>query len=195
VGDTGRVSTVIPFPLLTPRLLIRPMRLSDAAELFAVYGDADLMRHLTPDVPASLEEAEGWVRSKIELFEEAGGLSLWTVQHRKSGRIVGDVGLQQEDYGWDEAVIGLGGRGSREFWHQGLAIEASIACLETGFTDLGLDRIGAETAPGNLPAQRLLERLGMERAGSNADGWPVYLVTRERWESRPAWRPPSATLE
>jgi ribosomal-protein-alanine N-acetyltransferase len=174
------VSSCIAFPLLTSRLLIRPLRLDDAEEFLAVYGDADTMKHLTSAVPSTVEAAREWVRSKIELHESDDGLSLWAVVERESERIVGDVGLQHEDYGWGTEV-GIGGRGNREFWHRGLAMEASFACLSAGFDTLGLDRIGAETAPDNIPAQRLLRRLGMRPTAKNAHGWPVYFITREEW--------------
>jgi ribosomal-protein-alanine N-acetyltransferase len=97
---TGRASELVALPILTDRLRIRPMRLEDAAQLLAVYGDADAMRHLTPDVPTDVAQAEEWVRSKVELHARDAGLSLWTVELRDSGEVVGDVGLQHEDYGW-----------------------------------------------------------------------------------------------
>jgi ribosomal-protein-alanine N-acetyltransferase len=174
---TGRASELVALPILTDRLRIRPMRLEDAAQLLAVYGDADAMRHLTPDVPTDVAQAEEWVRSKVELHARDAGLSLWTVELRDSGEVVGDVGLQHEDYGWGPE-IGIGGRGSRAFWHQGYATEAALACLRAGF-DAGIERIWAETGPANEPAQRLLERLGMRRVAQNSDGWPVYAVTRD----------------
>jgi RimJ/RimL family protein N-acetyltransferase len=179
----GVVTGRIPFPLLTPRLLIRPMEISDAEPLLAVYGDADAMQHLTAAVPASVEEAREWVQSKIDLHRSDEGLSLWTVIERSTGRIVGDAGLQREDYGWGPEV-GIGGRGNRAFWHQGFGVEAAHACLAVGFDSLGLERIGAETAPGNAPAQRLLARIGMRRTGTNPDGWPVYFITANEWRGR-----------
>lgn len=173
----------IAFPLLTERLLIRPMAIDDAAELLEVYRDAETMQHLTTDLPSDLDGARALVRRKIELYESDGQLSLWTVVLRESGRVVGDVGLQHEDYGAGPEV-GLGGRGNRSFWRLGLGLEAAEATLEAGFGQLELDRVGAETAPGNLPAQRLLQRLGMREVGTNPSGWPVYAVTRAEWLAR-----------
>jgi RimJ/RimL family protein N-acetyltransferase len=46
---------------------------------------------------------------------------------------------------------------------------------------LDLEAIGAETRPQNLPAQALLAKLGMQSAGTNTQGWPVYEITREEW--------------
>ena len=175
---------VIRFPLETPRLVIRPMELADAEQLLAVYGDRETMRHLESELPATVAEARAWVQAKVDLFARDDGLSLWTVVERSSGRVAGDVGLQWEDYGWGAPVVGIGGRGNKAFWRNGFGLEAALAVLDAGFAQLGLDRIGAETAPANLPAQGLLRRLGMTRRGQNPDGWPVFVISRAEWAAR-----------
>ena len=102
----------IRFPITTTRLTIRPMRLDDAEALLAVYGDVETMQHLNSELPATVDEAREWVQTKIDLFERDDQLSLWTVMHTESGQIVGDVGLQHDDYG-SGPVVGIGGRGNR----------------------------------------------------------------------------------
>jgi ribosomal-protein-alanine N-acetyltransferase len=151
--------------------------------LLAVYGDVETMQHLNSELPSTVEEAREWVQTKIELFHQDDQLSLWTVIHNESGRVVGDVGLQHEDYG-SGSVVGLGGRGNRQFWRKGLGFEAANATIAAGFEQLNLAAIGAETRPENLPAQALLSRLGMQPAGTNTQGWPVYMITREEWRKR-----------
>lgn len=159
------------------------MQLDDAEALLAVYGDVETMQHLNSELPSTVEEACEWVQTKINLFEQDDQLSLWAVIHTESGQIVGDVGLQHEDYG-SGPVVGLGGRGNRGFWRQGLGFEAASATIAAGFEQLDLPVIGAETRPGNLPAQALLIKLGMRPAGTNTRGWPVYLITRKEWLKR-----------
>lgn len=156
------------------------MQLGDAEGLLAVYGDVETMQHLNSELPSTVDEAAEWVQTKIDLFDRDDQLSLWTVIHTKSGQIVGDVGLQHEDYG-SGPVVGLGGRGNRQFWRQGLGFEAANATIAAGFEQRELAAIGAETRPENLPAQALLSKLGMRPAGTNTEGWPVYMITREQW--------------
>ena len=170
----------IRFPIVTARLTIRPMQLGDAEGLLAVYGDVQTMQHLNSELPSTVDEAAEWVQTKIDLFDRDDQLSLWTVIHTESGQIVGDVGLQHEDYG-SGPVVGLGGRGNRQFWRQGLGFEAANATIAAGFDQRELAAIGAETRPENLPAQALLTKLGMRPAGTNTEGWPVYMITREQW--------------
>jgi ribosomal-protein-alanine N-acetyltransferase len=122
------------------------MRLNDAEALLAVYGDLETMQYLSSDLPTTVAEAREWMQTKIDLFARDDQLSLWTVIHTESGQIVGDVGLQHENYGAGP-VVGLGGRGNRQFWRQGLGFEAADATIAAGFEQLDLPAIGAETAP------------------------------------------------
>jgi ribosomal-protein-alanine N-acetyltransferase len=159
------------------------MQLDDAEALLSVYGDVETMQHLNSELPSTVEEAREWVQTKINLFDQDDQLSLWVVIHTESRQIVGDVGLQHEDYG-SGPIVGLGGRGNRGFWRRGLGFEAANATIAAGFEQLDLPIIGAETRPENLPAQALLAKLGMRPAGTNTQGWPVYLITREEWLKR-----------
>ena len=174
---------MITFPLLTERLLIRPLRLADAADLLAVYGDVETMQFLTPDVPTTLDHAQDWVQTKIDLFQADDGLSLWAVELRETGQVIGDVGLQWEDYGWGGRDVGIGGRGLRGLWRRGLGAEAAMACLRAGFAELAVDRICAETAPDNIGAQKVLQSSGFRQVGSNQQGWPVFALTKTDWNS------------
>ncbi len=152
-------------PLVTERLLIRPMELDDAGELLEDYQDAETMQHLTTERPTDLDGARALVPGKIDLDAADGQLSLWKVILRESGAVVGDVGPQRDDCGGGPEV-GLGGRGNKAFCHLGLGREAAVAAIEAGFTQLGLARAGAETSAGNAPARRLLDRVGMRTRGS-----------------------------
>jgi len=149
----------IALPLETARLRIRPMSEADATDLHELYSDRDAMKYLTSRPPTTVEESLAWVRQKMEL-QEAEGLSLWSIVEKASGHVIGDCGLQYED---DERTeLGLAFRLRRRSWHQGLAFEASAACLRAGFEQLGVDRIVGITHEDNVAAQRLMLRLGME---------------------------------
>ncbi|HZR95919.1 MAG TPA: GNAT family N-acetyltransferase [Gaiellaceae bacterium] len=150
--------TKVDLPIETERLEIRPLRLDDAEQLHELYSDADAMRFLTGDVPSTIEESRGWVQAKIDLFERDDGLSLWAAVERATGEVVGDVGLQWEDY--DGRVVDLGCRVVPSRWGRGYAREASAAVLAAGFRDLDVERICAATHVANVAARRVLERLG-----------------------------------
>ena len=53
----------------------------------------------------------------------------------------------------------------RDHWGQGYATEASRACLDHGFADLGLDRIIGLAWPDNPASLRVMEKSGMTYEG------------------------------
>jgi RimJ/RimL family protein N-acetyltransferase len=153
--------TRIRLPIATERLSIRPLDANDAEELHEFYSDPDAMRYLETKLPASIDESRSWVQTKIDLFERDDGMSLWAVVERKSGAVIGDVGLQWEDY--DGIVVDLGCRLVARHWRRGYGVEASRAVLDAGFRDLDVDRICAATHVDNERAHRVLAALGGAR--------------------------------
>jgi lincosamide nucleotidyltransferase A/C/D/E len=104
------------------------------------------------------------VRQKIDLFERAGGMSLWAVVERASGRVIGDAGLQ-----WEEVrgrrELDLGCRLVRRRQGRGYATEAANAILRAAFA-AGFARVTAQTDVANLRARRVLAKLGFRDAGA-----------------------------
>lgn len=151
----------VQLPIETDRLLIRPLLIEDADELHELYSDRAAMSFLESEVPTTVAESRAWVQSKIDLFERDDGMSLWAAVERNTGAVIGDAGLQWEDY--DGRVVDLGCRLIRRYWGMGYATEASRAILAAGFRDLGVQRICAATHVGNARAHRVLESLGGKR--------------------------------
>jgi RimJ/RimL family protein N-acetyltransferase len=151
----------VELPIETERLSIRPLRIEDADALHELLSDRDAMRFLTSESPATIDESRDWVQAKIDRFDREDGMSLWAVVERCTGAVVGDAGLQWDDY--DGRVVDLGCRLIRRYWGLGYATEASRAVLAAGFRDLGVDRICAATHVGNARAHRVLESLGGAR--------------------------------
>jgi len=154
----------IALPLETDRLVIRPLRLEDAADLHELYSDGEAMRFLETDVPATLDASRAWVQQKVDLFERADGMSLWAVVERASGRVIGDAGLQWEKVR-GRREVDLGCRLVRRSQGRGYATEAANAILRAAF-DAGFARVTAQTDVENAAARRVLAKLGFRDEGT-----------------------------
>jgi RimJ/RimL family protein N-acetyltransferase len=130
--------TVIPLPLETERLLVRPLRLEDAGDL---------------------GQAAAWIQEKIDRFERDGGMSLWAVVERASGRAAGLAGLQWEQID-GRRELDLGCVVAKDRRRLGYATEASQAVLQAA-SAAGYTRVTAMTEPTNTGALAVLERLGI----------------------------------
>lgn len=153
---------LVRLPIETDRLLIRPLRLDDAASLHELFSDREAMRYLVPEPLAAEDESREWVEAKIDLYARDDGMSLWALVEREAGEVVGDVGLQWEELD-GERVADLGCRLRRRAWGRGYATEACDAVLAAVARDAPTLRVTAMTAVGNEAARRALERLGGRR--------------------------------
>jgi lincosamide nucleotidyltransferase A/C/D/E len=162
----------IRLPIGTDRLVIRPLRPDDAADLHELYSDREAMRFLDSRLPATVAESRGWVQTKIDRFERDGGMSLWAVLERESGRVIGDAGLQWEEIE-GRRELDLACRIVRRCQRRGYGIEASWEILRAAFS-AGFTRITAQTDVGNAAARGLLERLGFLVTGETH--WNGHLM-------------------
>ena len=157
------------------RLRLRPARPDDdAGDLFAVFGDPEVMRYWSHEPFAGLDIVRVYIDG-MEAGFASGTRYQWVVAERETDRAMGTVTL----YHWDtqnrRAEVGyiLG----RAHWGQGYAREAVRALLRFAFDRLDLHRVEADVHPDNAPSLRLLERLGFRREG----------LLRQRWFTYGAW--------
>jgi RimJ/RimL family protein N-acetyltransferase len=159
------------FPVLaTARLDLRALEHEDAAQLFEVFSDPEVMRYWSTVPMRSAFEAEAMVAGSRDQFAAGTGMR-WAVCRRDDARVMGTVSLFHFDEQNDRAEIGyaLG----RAFWCRGFMHEALTALVGHAFGAMDLRRLEADTDPRNAASIRALERLGFEREGLLRERWVV----------------------
>ncbi|MGA9640586.1 MAG: GNAT family N-acetyltransferase [Terriglobales bacterium] len=146
-------------PILeTSRLALREFSDADADALARILSDPEAMRFY----PAPYDRAgvEQWIARNRERYKN-DGVGLWAMILKPTGELIGDCGilLQQVE---GEHLYEIGYHLRRDFWHQGLATEAAVACRQWGFHNLKADRLISLIRPENIPSQRVAERNGMK---------------------------------
>lgn len=151
--DTG------PQPIETERLLLRRSRPEDAATISAYRSDPNVNRQQGWD----RTDLEGVLADIVEMSGrspgEPGGWVQFTVEERKGGRIVGDVGLSVAD--GEPGVIKVGYTIDPAFQGLGYATEAIRALVEYAFETLGAELVRAHASAENAPSIRVAEKVGM----------------------------------
>ncbi len=151
---------MIPLPVETERLLVRPFVPADATALFAVYGDPEVMRFIPGGPLADLDT----VTAALETYareQERRGFTFWALVERETGLVVGDIGFGVFE---PSGEIELGWTLARDRWGRGYATEAASACLAAGLAHLGESRIVAIVDAENVASARVAERIGMAKA-------------------------------
>lgn len=165
--------------LQSRRLGFRSWTTGDLPLALGLWGDpavsAWLSRPLSPgEIQARLEHE---IRQRDEV-----GVQYWPIFLLASGEHVGCAGLRPKA----EGLLELGYYLKPAFWGSGLATEAAVAVAGYAFAALSAQTLFAGHHPANHASQRVLEKLGFERAGEEfyePSGViePTYLLHRARW--------------
>lgn len=146
----------------TERLLLRPLRVGDLADLQRYAVRPSFYRYLaiaaqTPESVAAFPE------SRLALQRQDNRYYLFALQHLADGAVIGTIGLTLRDRARRDGLIGYGL--DSDYQGQGYMTEAARRVLAFGFDEVGLHRIWATAATGNRRSWRLMQRLGMRREG------------------------------
>jgi RimJ/RimL family protein N-acetyltransferase len=180
-----------PPTLHTERLVLRPLRVDDAAAVAAGAGDKRVSRFLlyVPS-PYPVAIARAWIEHRIDWWREGRGATLAIARRTSPAQLVGTVSLRR--FVRDRRAE-LGYWLAAAAWDHGFATEACRAAVAFGFETLGLARIYAQVIEDNAASMRVLDKLGMVREGVKRKhivkgGKPrdvvIYGLLRDEWAAR-----------
>jgi len=150
----------VPPPLVTERLVLRPLQPEDGAALWQEWNDPLVWRYIGAGVLPSRERIERGAALLSRMYLERGWSGL-LVSRRSDGRVLGECGLypwRQE--GRETGAVELGYRFGREHWGQGYAGEAARAVLDWASGELGFTDLVCVVQEVNTASRRIAERLG-----------------------------------
>lgn len=148
--------------LRTERLLLRPFRADDAADVERLAGEREIAVN-TATIPHPYPEgaAAEWIAIQARRQREGEEVAFAVVE-RESGRLVGAMGLRLiHPHRRAELGYWIG----KPYWGRGYATEAARAVLRYGFETLGLNRIHATHFTRNPASGRVMQKIGMTHEG------------------------------
>jgi [ribosomal protein S5]-alanine N-acetyltransferase len=180
------VPTEIP-TITTPRLILRPMELADAAAVQALFPRWEIVRHLASvPWPYPADGAFTFIRDRVLPAVQLGTEWHWSIRRKLAPeQLIGAINLKDKS------------EDNRGFWldpawqGQGLMTEASAAVTDYWFDTLGRTVLVVAKAAENAPSRRISERAGM-RLIQTADRdfvagrlpADIWEITREEWHGR-----------
>ena len=172
--------------LRTERLILRPWREDDAADLYKYASDGEVGPPAGWLPHTSVDNSREIIRTVLSAPET------YAVCLRGNSKPIGSIGFHRNDLAEDEDEYELGFWIGKPFWGQGLIPEASREMLRYAFEDLKMNRIWCGYYDGNEKSRRVQEKLGfiyqrktngikVSRLGEIRTGHS-NLMTRERWQ-------------
>lgn len=156
--------------LTSPRLLLRPLRLSDAGPMALWCGQyrvASMLARVPHPYPPGAAEAY------IErVLGGRSGEQVWALDGTPSGaaEFLGVVGLKGAP---GDAVRGFGYWVGPPAWGLGYATEATATVLDAAFADPELAAIETSVYTDNPASRRVLEKLGFRVTGEDTKFCPA----------------------
>ena len=144
-------------PILeTERLRLRPLTTQDAIPLHPMFNDAQTMRFM-PTLPhQTIAETEAHLKQEIEM----PGAVNWTICLKETNVPIGIV-----NYLGSTRIPGMGYIIQRDYWGQGITVEACQAALRDGFAEQNLAQVELWINQANLASRRVAEKLNFQLKG------------------------------
>jgi [ribosomal protein S5]-alanine N-acetyltransferase len=175
--------------LETPRLILRPLELSDAKDVQRLAGEPEIAR-TTLAIPHPYPDgvAEQYLATLTEKFNQRNEVN-FAVTRIHSGELIGAACLRLElEHDRGEVGYWIG----KPFCGQGYATEAARAIVDYGFQTWGLNRIEGGLFSTNPASGRVQEKLGFRPEGrlrQYIKKWGEYVDLEIRAVLRSEWRP------
>lgn len=177
-----------PVPRLhAARLILRPFRLSDAADVQRLAGDkavADMVLNIPHPYPDGV--AEKWISTHQAQFE-AGEACTLAITLATTEEFIGSISLMiSRRFNRAEMGYWVGA----PYWNKGYCTEAARAMLDYGFSTLALNRIHATHMARNPASGRVMIKLGMKhegvmrqhaKKGNGYEDMVLYGILAEEW--------------
>lgn len=141
----------------TERLILRPITLDDADDLFEYASDIDNTRHVFP-THQSIDETN-WVISNLFMKNPLGHFA---IELKESGKMIGTCDIRPNEAAQS---VELAYAINKRYWGQGLAPEAAKKLLDFSIEHLKARRIWAAHDYENHASGRVMEKIGMTHEG------------------------------
>ncbi|HLX15862.1 MAG TPA: GNAT family N-acetyltransferase [Bradyrhizobium sp.] len=179
----------------TPRLILRPLALSDAPVIQRHFNNWNIIQNLASVVPWPYPDdgAEAFISKQLEKIAAGEEIYQWVLVLRSSdGEAIGNIHFHPRP------GKPKGNRGfwlAEPYWNRGLMTEAIASVNDFAFRTLGVESFYVCNVASNAASRRVKQKTGAEFVGfielahhngqSKAEHWKV---TRESWlaGARPA---------
>lgn len=176
----------LPFPVETPRLILRPAQAGDGAAMFAAKEKS--MTELQRWMPwakelGTAEDSEITARQAYAKFLTREDIMILGLA-KDNGEMVLSTGLHRMN--WDLRIFEIGYWVSTPHTGKGYASESTNALIRYAFNALSASKVTICHATGNEASKRVIEKLGFEKEGvfRRDDILPDGTVTDKHWYAR-----------
>lgn len=142
----------------TERLLLRPLSVADANDVFEWVSDERVARYMVYTTYTDIAQVEAWLASACEDTSTYH----FGFQRLSDGTLIGsgDIGPYRKNGGW-----GFGYNFRYDCWGMGYATEAVKAMIRYAHDHFGAERFASSHCEPNLASGHVMEKCGLHFTG------------------------------
>ncbi len=162
--------------LETKRLILRPLELSDAQEMFEMNKNPEVHKYLWQTPEKIIDESIKVIEYVQKQYAE-NNIGRYATILKETGDFVGWTGIKfVNDHieNGNTNFYDYGYRLCEKFWNKGFATEASVFWLDYGFNQMKIDKMNAYTHLENGASNHILQKVGMNFMEDYLDKDNVY---------------------
>lgn len=146
-------------PILeTQRLILRPLCLKDAEEVFANWtSDPRVARFMAWSTHPNVEVTKAWLADVEQKSTDSDKAYDWGFVRKADNKLIGSGGLYYKD---SQEAFDMGYNIMRDCWHQGYTTEAAKAMIRFAIEELKQTRFYANHAVENPYSGKVMEKVG-----------------------------------
>lgn len=144
--------------LETERLLLRPITLADADDMFEYGSDEETVTFVFP-----LHQSVRDTKENIANYFMSEPFGKYGMEIKETGKLIGTIEIRIIE---KHAIGDIGYTLNKDFWGMSYMPEAAREILRLGFEELQLIRIFAEHDIDNPNSGRVMEKIGMKVEGT-----------------------------
>ena len=155
------------FPLLSSqRLALTPINYEDRDAIFALFSDQGVTKYYDLAPFTQVSQADKLIEFFNIRYKNGEGIR-WAIRLKNTDELIGTCGFNSWSVPMKHAFIGYDL--SSQYWGKGYAFEAIHMIIKAAFDGLlscgAINRIQADTVPGNNASEALLIKLGFCEEG------------------------------
>lgn len=158
--------------MMTERLVLRPMVMSDAEAFLPALSTPENMTYWSSGPMETLDQVRDYISGNV--FGAA--YPAWVAAEQATpDNALGWVVLMDRKDG----IAEMGWMFRPDCQGKGYAYEAALPVMRHGFENRGYRRIFADVDPDNTPSIKLIEKLGMQLEGRARGAWNTHIGVRD----------------
>ncbi len=162
--------------LETHRLILRPLALSDAQDMFDMNKNPEVHKYLWQTPEEKIDESIKVIEYVQKQYAE-NNIGRYATILKETGEFVGWTGIKfvnDHTENGNTNFFDYGYRLSEKFWNKGFATEASVFWLDYGFKKMKIDKMNSYTHSENGASNHVLQKAGMNFIADYLDKDNVY---------------------